>query len=381
MRVGFDVTLSARVTTGVGVYAQQLQQALVARGIDLCRWEHPLGPAGQKWGRLANGARLAAWQSVGCARQAARDGVQVVHATAPIGPLRVARPVVMTIHDATTVTMPVQVGPADRLFQRVFAVDAARRADAILTPTHAAAADVIEHYGVPAPRVCVVPLGVGEAFRRTTADTATYVRAIYGLDRPYVLYVGADAPRKNLRRLVQAKAVERRLDDLDLVLAGPRGHHDAELDGLARAMGLQRPLRRLVDVPSGLMPGLYAGAACVAYVSLCEGFGLPIVEAMAAGAPVVTSNCSSMPEVAGDAALLVDPTDVTAIADAIGRAVYDGALAERLRHLGRRRSATFAWETTARLTEAVYRDVAGRPSSAGAADASDAADEQAWRVG
>lgn len=364
MRVAFDVTVSARARTGVGVYARELFPALVDRGLDMRLWQHGIGVPGRPWGRAVNGVRLTAWQTVGLGRRAAREGVDLIHATAAIGPLRARCPLVMTIHDATTVTMPVQTNAADRLFQRVFAVEAARRADAILAPTHVAAANIAEHYGVAAARVRVVPLGVSPAFRSVTPAQVAAARVWYGLDRPYVLYVGADTPRKNLSTLVRAMArLGPSLPDLDVVIAGPRGPRDTRLDAVARQAGLPRPVRRLGEVPDAWLPAVYGGAQCLAYVSLCEGFGLPIVEAMAAGAPVVTSACSSMPEVAGGAAVLVNPLCADDLASAIDRVVLDSALSARLRQLGVQRSAAFDWSTTARLTDGVYGDLTGRQAS------------------
>jgi alpha-1,3-rhamnosyl/mannosyltransferase len=126
-----------------------------------------------------------------------------------------------------------------------------------------------------------------------------------------------------------------------------------------RRARLDARVHRLEAVARGDLPAIYAGAACLAFVSLCEGFGLPVAEAMAAGTPVVTSNRSSMPEVAGDAALLVDPCSVDAIADGISRVLEDSALAEDLRRRGRIRSAVFDWSVTAAVTERVYRTVSG----------------------
>lgn len=363
MRVAFDVTVSARARTGVGVYARALFPALVGRGLDVQRWQHDIGVPGRPWGRAVNGARLMAWQTVGLGRRAAREGVDLIHATAAIGPLRARCPLVMTIHDATTVTMPVQTNAADRLFQRVFAVEAARRADAILAPTRVAAETIAEHYGVAAARVRVVPLGVSPAFRTVTTAQVAAARARYGLERPYVLYVGADTPRKNLATLVRAMArLGTSLADLDLVIAGPPGPRDGQLDAVARQAGLPRRIRRLGEVPDAWLPAVYGGAQCVAYVSLCEGFGLPIIEAMAAGAPVVTSACSSMPEVAGGAAVLVNPLSADDLSSAIDRVVHDTTLSARLRRLGTQRSAAFDWSITARLTGGVYGDVTGRPA-------------------
>ena len=360
MRVAFDVTVSARAATGVGVYARQLLPALQATGHDIRRWQHPLGSSGAYWQRGLNGVRLAWWLAHAAGRACTREGIDVFHATTAVGPLRTPCPVVMTVHDASTVTMPLHRGISDRLFHRAFAVHAARRASAVLCPTQAAATDVAEHYGIPAARIRVVPLGVSPAFRDVTPDAIAAVRARHGLTRPYVLYVGANTPRKNLSTLVRAMSrLSARLPDIDLVWVGPAGRNDAAIHDLAHHLQPAPVVRHLGMVPESDLPALYAASSTVAYISLFEGFGLPVAEAMAAGRPVVTSRRSAMAEVAGDAAWFVDPTDVEAVADGLEKALTDAKLASRLTTAGRLRSLQYDWAHTAALTSAVYRDVSG----------------------
>lgn len=360
MRVGLDVTVSARAVTGVGVYARQLHGALLTRRMTVERLEAPLGPPGSGLARLVSGARLMAWESYGLASASRRAGVDLVHATTAVGPIALRAPLVMSVHDATTVTMPVHASLADRAFQHLFCVRAARRADAILAPSEAAASAISEHFRVPRGRIRVVPLGVDERFRQAGSEDAARASARYGLLRPYVLYVGADTPRKNLALLTRAMGlVRQQYPDVELIWAGPsiqptprRGHD------------LPRPgVRHLGVVPDALLPGLYAGARCLAYVSRQEGFGLPVLEAMAAGTPVVTSDCSALPEVAGGAALLVDPERDEAVAEGLLRVLSESGLVQRLSLAGRARSATFNWNRTAALTEEVYRAVLGQTST------------------
>jgi glycosyltransferase involved in cell wall biosynthesis len=176
------------------------------------------------------------------------------------------------------------------------------------------------------------------------------------LGRPYVLAVGTLEPRKNLERLIAAwgRLPPALQDSHTLALVGPRGWDDAPILSAARAAGAQL----LGGVTDDELRALYAGAAAFVYPSLYEGFGLPVLEAMAAGAPVITSNVSSLPEVAGDAALLVDPRDEAAIAEAIERVVTDPTLADDLRARGRPRAAAFSWARTARETLAVLSGLA-----------------------
>lgn len=175
------------------------------------------------------------------------------------------------------------------------------------------------------------------------------MRAAHGLERPYVLFVGTVEPRKNLGRLLEAFS---RLGDVhaDLVLVGPEGWRTDLPDTRARRLGF---------VPQIDLDALYAGASVVAYPSLREGFGLPVLDAMSHGAPVVTSATTSTAEVAGEAALLVDPLDVDAIAGAMQRLLEDRDLADRLGGAARARAAEFTWERTADGVVAAYRHVLG----------------------
>jgi len=175
------------------------------------------------------------------------------------------------------------------------------------------------------------------------------------LDRPYVLFCGTVEPRKNLRRVLEAfRALDQ--PDLELLIAGPRGWKEDLDDAIARLGGRAR---RLGTVPRRDLGALYANAVAVVYPSLSEGFGLPVLEAMAQGAPVVTSAGTAMEEVAGDAALLVDPLDVDAIGQAIERIVEDRELAAKLTDAGRHRAATHTWDRTADLMIDVYDEAAG----------------------
>ncbi len=361
LRVAYDVTVSGRTPTGVGIYARELFQALRARPLDLRRLQHTLLPDTRPLHRLANGARLARWFSLGVHRELEEQDVAVYHSTTSVGPIRRRRPIVITIHDATHKIMPVHSGLADRAFQRVFRQQAARSADAILTSSHAAAQAIEDAYGIPAARIRVSPLGVADIFRSVTPGDVDRVRARYDLGFPYVLYVGAQPPRKNLRRLIEAFArLAPVYPDVHLLLGGPASRRDRALASIVETHPAHRRIHQLEVASRDDLPGLYAGAACVAYVSLCEGFGLPIVEAMASGAPVVTSDRSSMLEVARGAAICVDPLSVDAIADGIGRILADSELVSRMRERGRVESRAYDWAITAAVTEAVYRDVAGR---------------------
>jgi glycosyltransferase involved in cell wall biosynthesis len=199
----------------------------------------------------------------------------------------------------------------------------------------------------------LVPWGVHA--REIGAEESKRVYRRYGLDHPYILFCGTIEPRKNLPRVIQAfQALDR--PDLEMVLVGQRGWKEDIEAALTKLAGRAR---RLGLVPRGDLEALYSQAAVVVYPSLREGFGLPVLEAMAQGAPVVTSAGTATEEVAGDTALLVDPLDVDAIATAIERLLDDRSLAAQLGKAARERAATFTWSRAAELVAAVYSEVTG----------------------
>lgn len=284
----------------------------------------------------------------------------VVHAPnhASIPPAADGQRLVVTVHDLAFERFPGLFPREWRLLYRLGLRAAARRADAIVTPSRSTADDVLARAKIGEDRVHVVPLA--SALPTGSLELAE-VLARRKLRAPYVLFVGTLEPRKNLVRLVRAyRRIAASGVPHTLVLAGPLGwHHDA----LMREIALGGPGDVLLTggLPSDEIDALYRGAAAFVYPSLYEGFGLPVIEAMARGVPTIASSTSSLPEVSGDAALEVDPRSVRDIAAAIERVLGDRDLAESLRSAGRARAERFSWDETARLTLEVYEGVlAGR---------------------
>ena len=280
-------------------------------------------------------------------RLAERLGADLVHSLASTAPLWGRTRRITTIHDLNYKLVPDAHFGVRGLGMRALVPASARRSHRLLVDAASTREDLATHLGTPREKVDVVPLGVSP--RPPVEPTAAAeLRARLGLgDRPVLLTVSAKRPHKNLLRLLEAVAL---LDERPvLVLPGYPTPHEAELRERATELGLDAVFPAWL--PAADLEGLYAQAAAFVFPSLAEGFGLPVLEAMARGVPVACSDRSSLPEVAGDAAVLFDPEDPRAIAAAIERALAD---ADRLRAAGRARAAAFTWERTAELTAAAY---------------------------
>jgi glycosyltransferase involved in cell wall biosynthesis len=266
-------------------------------------------------------------------------------------------PVVVTVHDVIFRRFPEFFSARDRLLFATLLPLSLRRAAAIITDSECSRADIVAFYPFTAGKVYAVPLAPAAAFRPIEPRAARQVCERYGVAPGFILAVGNVQPRKNLPRLVAAfrDLLARESGDYQLVLVGQDALRSAEFRAEVRDLIESGRVALTGYVPESDLPALYSAAAAFVYPSLYEGFGLPILEAMACGAPVIASDRSSMPEVAGDAAVLVDPIKIDRIAAALHAVLTQPALAEELGRRGLARAAQFTWEATARGTAEVYR--------------------------
>ncbi len=369
MRIALQIDqLGFRAPGGIGTYVTRLMEAIPAVDptaeivpfhgpFDVAPAIAPLTASG-RWGvELRMPVRLLypAWNTSGWPPlPAALRSCEVVHVTNPAGvaPARRGQALVVTVHDLAFEHLPQSFPPRWRTLYRAGLRAAARRADAILTPSRFTADDLIDRIGVDPATVHVTPLAAAPPLA-PAPDEATRLEEI-GVRPPYLLFVGTIEERKNLVRLVRAYR-DLAAEGLPhaLVLNGPPGWGADDVFGAVEGGGAGRILHTsgLEDATLG---ALYRHAEAFVYPSLYEGFGLPVLEAMQYGLPVVASDSSSIPEVAGDAALLVDPTDDDALADALRRVLSDPSLRADLAARGPAQAARFSWGATARATITAY---------------------------
>ena len=286
-----------------------------------------------------------------------RGRYSVYHALGNLTPRVRGAPTVLTVHDLIHRHFPASVPTGYRLFMRAVLPRAARRADCVVVDSEYVGRQVVEELGVREDRVRVVPLGVGEEYRPADPETVAEVLTRFGVRPPYLLAVGRGYPHKNVAGLLRAVARLHRSHDAQLVLVGDAYRAGDEVDRLTAELGLAATVVRTGFVSAEELGALYAGATAFAFPSLSEGFGLPPLEAMARGVPVVASSLTAVPEVVGDAGLLADPRDPEAFADALGRVLGDSSLRAELRAKGFARAKAFTWERCAAGTLAVYREL------------------------
>jgi glycosyltransferase involved in cell wall biosynthesis len=343
LRVLLDASALPERPAGAGVYTLELARALSARDDVELRVASPYNTGHGAWVRTPRGAmRANTWEQ----RVLGHAEADVVHGTHMAVPLWSRAPRVATVHDLTFYRLSRRYSWRRRWYYRALARLAAR-ADRIIVPSRAVAGDVIRHLGYPPERMRVIP----EAPRNLTPRRV-------GPNQEYLLCVGTAEPGKRAVDAVRALAVLPEGRRPVLVLAGNEGRLSEALRGECARLGVADRVIFPGYVEDGALATLMAGAAALVYPSLYEGFGLPPLEAMALGTPVIASSAPAMTEVLGDAAPLVPVRDPVAIAHEVMRILEDGPWRDELVARGRAKAAEYSWERTAEETVAVYREVA-----------------------
>jgi glycosyltransferase involved in cell wall biosynthesis len=366
LRVAVDATAVPARLTGAGVYAARMLEALALRGeVDLEVFVAPasarslaapgLHARPVRAAGLGRPARIA-WTHLAAGRAARAAGADLLHGVHYELPRRARLPRVVTVHDLTLVTHPEWHEASKVRFFRWAMRRSVAVADRVLCVAATTARDLTQHLGVDPERVDVSPLGTD--LRPASEQAVAALRRRLGLRGPYLLGLGTLEPRKDVPTLIRAFA--RLAGELPhrLVLAGMAGWGAGEVAGAVAASGVSDRILLAGYVPEADKPALFTGADVFVYPSRYEGFGLPVLEAMACGTPVVTTTGGSLPEVAGDAALLIEPGDVDTLAVSIGKLAGEAGERVALVQRGMVRAAGFTWNRCAALTAEAYRRAA-----------------------
>jgi glycosyltransferase involved in cell wall biosynthesis len=356
MKIAFDGTVLHGRKSGVGYYCEELLRALLAADHEdeFYVFSHqpvrPEFPSANGNLRFTNSVHLpirAVYLHAFLPKILDKIQPDIRHYTNFLAPVSEDKPYVVTVHDMGLEVLRDAHPLAKRLYTRRLIPRTARKARLIITNSEYSKWEIVRYLGLPEDRIRVTPLAASEAFKPVPVQP----------ENPYFLYVGNLEPRKNLERLIDAFA-QMPVKDYQLVIAGNRWYQGDAAEAKARSLGLNGRVKFLGYVPRADLPALFSGATAFVYPSLLEGFGLPILESMACGTPVITSNNSSMKEIAQDAAVLIDPTDVREMTEALVRMSEDQRLREDLSRRGLNRAAEFSWARTAELTLNAYREVA-----------------------
>jgi glycosyltransferase involved in cell wall biosynthesis len=302
-----------------------------------------------------------AWEQAILPIELVHARADLLHALGFVSPFAWRGPTIVTTYDLSFMRFPHLFNRGNRMYLRNFCPPSLRRADRVITISEHARQDVIELCGVRPERVTAILLAADERFTPASSDAVAAFRAHHNLPERFVLYLGTLEPRKNVALLVRAYATLRQQGSVDhlLVLAGARGWQYDPIFELVRELGLEPYVRFPGFVQDEEQALWYSSATVFAFPSLYEGFGLPLLEAMACGTPVVASRASSLPEVVGDAGMLVDPESSDELSAALRRILDDASYHARLASAGLARAQTFSWRKTAAETIQVYRDVLG----------------------
>ena len=301
------------------------------------------------------------WRIPSLLKRLQADNGALYHSPYYLMPYRTGLPTLLTFYDIIPLKFPNAVPARARLFFRLAATLALRAADHVVAISDAARSDLVKYFSVPASKISVTPLAAGARYRPQPSAEIARVRHQYRLPESFLLYLGINKPHKNLPALVDAYAQTASPHMPPLVIAGAWDSRYPQARERAARRQLADAVRFLGSVDERDLPALYSAATLFIFPSLYEGFGLPILEAMACGTPVACSNTPSMTEVAGDAALYFDPLSVTGIRDAMIELIEDGRQRARRAEQGLTRARRYSWQATAAATLRCYREMLGLP--------------------
>ncbi|HNT33460.1 MAG TPA: glycosyltransferase family 1 protein [bacterium] len=378
MKIGIDISETTGEKTGVGYYTTHLVEALAA--VDRVN-QYTLYPVFfdnfpptydratcpeqdnfSLFGKSLSRRKLThLWHKSGMPKEQLFGQQDVFHSTTFSSPELTESSLIVTLYDLSFWTHPQCHRPINRRYCAERCCLAARRASRLIAISEATKRDILKYLHVPEERVVVTPLAAHPRFRPVEDAWCKHqVLMKYGLLTDYIFSLGSLEPRKNIATLIRAYSAlpDRLRRTTHLAIAGAKGWKNSNLFALIEQLSLGDCVKVLGYVPDDDLPALYSSASVFVYPSLYEGFGLPALEAMACGAPVIVSNTSSLPEVVGTAGIQIEPTDVEALTQAILRVLLQPDLSEELRRKGIEQAHRFSWQRTAELTLQAYVDAA-----------------------
>lgn len=370
MRIGINAHLCSPSSTyrnaGISRYIRQLLEALArCKGMDDIHIfashddfpaEYVVHPS--KWNTENPKVRIA-WEQMVLPSAIKRLKLDLLHSPMHVLPAVCPCKSVVSILDLTFRRFPETFPKFQQKYLDFGTRRAVKKADAVITISESTKRDVVELLGVAEDKVFVTHLGVDASYHPVADEQREYAASKYGVNEKTVMYLGTLEPRKNIPTLIRAFSAARKElgPDIRLVLSGGKGWFYEQIFQLIKELKIEDDVHFTGYVPDEDLPALYSSAAVFAYPSIYEGFGLPPLEAMACGAPVITSNTSSLPEVVGDAGITVDPYDVKELSSSIIRVLSDSDLRNSMREKGLKQAARFNWENTAKQTLEVYQKV------------------------
>lgn len=359
MRVAFDTSATRGRKTGIGIYTQGLVRALqtYTPGLQIVELNDGAGVEQRTPARILH-------EQLNIPRMVRAAQVDVVHLTGFAAPVRHSSPVILTVHDLIGVLFARNFPPAARFYWSRYLPFTLRSADKIIAVSENTKRDILRTEKIPPDRIQVISEAADERFQPISDQQSLQaVRQAFQLPHSFFLFVGTLEPRKGIDTIISAYAQASGEVAEDLVIVGKRGWSWNKFFQQVTALGLERRVRFLDYVPDDALPALYNLARAFVFPSRYEGFGLPVLQALACGTPVLSSNAASLPEVIGSAGIMVPPDDIEGFARELIRLSRDSGLCADLRARGLDRAKSFSWERIARATVQVYQSISGQPSS------------------
>ncbi len=363
MKIGIETNILSIDKAGAGVYTKELTSRL--KTIDKENSYHFLkfGAGNRNRGIFSKLNGLACdifWMQFILSRELKKHKLDLLHCPAFKAPLKSPVPLVVTFYDIHILKHPHDYNLWLSSYLNFMLPKIAKTADKIITISEFSRRDIVNTLSIPEEKVTVTYCGVNDTFRVTTDNALkNNILKKYKLNKKFILYVGALQPRKNIPALLKAYSELKKNHgfDYDLVLVGSTGWRNKRIFTLIEKLGLNNDVRFLGHVPEADLPVIYSLAEFFVYPTFFEGFGMPVLEAMSCGCPVITSDTSSLPEVVGDAGIMVDPGNTQELKNAMLRLSRDHSLKNELKEKGIRRAKMFSWDKCARETLGVYKEV------------------------